>query len=219
MNFTNGLAKDEFLQHMFEEFPTVFDNTFSRTMLENIVNYGTADNFTHTKNVLYYFLKDMIPEVEPGDLIPFIDKSCLTNEVLDNLADGVFVQQINGGDLNNSSVIRVGEKHIFTFLFNDGDCKELQNYNGCTGTVTHKWEKEQYIGEEPWEKVNSHGGLYEVVFEDGSEFDVYGDELQPVLSIDKKKLPLANRIQSASTRTAESQPSDKAPAKEATPER
>lgn len=81
MNFTNGLAKDEFLQHMFEEFPTVFDNTFSRTMLENIVNYGTADNFTHTKNDLYYFLKEMIPEVEPGDLIPYIDKSCLTNEV------------------------------------------------------------------------------------------------------------------------------------------
>ena len=82
MNFTNGLAKDEFLQHMFEEFSTVFDNTFSRTMLMNIVNYATADNFTHTKNDLYYFLRDMIPEVVPDDLIPFIDKSCLTNEVL-----------------------------------------------------------------------------------------------------------------------------------------
>ena len=82
MNYTNGLAKDEFLQHMFEEFPTVFNNTFSRTMLENIVNYGTADNFTHTKNELYCFLEDMIPEVEPSDLIPYIDKSCLTDEVL-----------------------------------------------------------------------------------------------------------------------------------------
>lgn len=97
--------------------------------------------------------------------------------------------QTNVGDLNNSSVIRVGEKYIFTFLFNDGDCEELQNYDGCTGSVTHKWEKQQYVGAEPWEKVNSHGGLYEIVFEDGSEFDVYGDELQPVQSIDKKKLP------------------------------
>ena len=82
MNFTNGLAKDEFLQHMFEEFSRVFDNTFSRTMLENIVDYCIADNFTHTKNGLFYFLKDMIPEVEPGDLIPYIDKSYLTHEVL-----------------------------------------------------------------------------------------------------------------------------------------
>lgn len=82
MNFTNGLAKEEFLQHMFEEFPSVFGNTFSRTMLENIVDYGTADNFTHTKNDLYYFLKDMIPEIEPKDLIPFMDKRMLTDEVL-----------------------------------------------------------------------------------------------------------------------------------------
>lgn len=82
MNYTNGLAKEEFLQHMFEEFPSVFDNAFSRTMLENIVDYGTANGFTSTKNDLYYFLKDMIPEIEREDLLPYMDKSMLTNEVL-----------------------------------------------------------------------------------------------------------------------------------------
>lgn len=82
MQYINGLAKGEFLQHMFEEFPGVFNNSFAREMLENIVDYGTADNFTHTKNELYYFLMDMIPEVEPKDLIPFMDKEMLTDEVL-----------------------------------------------------------------------------------------------------------------------------------------
>ena len=112
-------------------------------------------------------------------------------------------------DLNNTTVIQVGEKYIFTFLFNDGDCEELYHYNGCIGTVTQKWEKAQYIGTEPWEKVNSHGGLFEVVFEDGSEFDVYGEELQPVQMIDKKKSPLETQIQSAEARVAARQPSQK----------
>lgn len=85
MNYTNGLAKEEFLQHIFEAFPSVFDNTFSRTMLENIVNCGTADNFTHTKNELYYFLTDMIPEITPEDLLPYMDEAMLTNEVLSNV--------------------------------------------------------------------------------------------------------------------------------------
>lgn len=88
MGYTNGLDKEAFLQYMFDEFPSVFSNSFSREMLENIVNYGTADNFTHTKNDLYYFLRDMIPEVEPKDLIPFMDKKMLTDEVL-CLVDGM----------------------------------------------------------------------------------------------------------------------------------
>ena len=81
MKYVNGLAKEEFLQHMYEEFPTVFDNTFSRDLLSNIIEYGSS-NHVVTKNGLYYFLKNIIPEAEPGDLIPFIDKQLLTDEVL-----------------------------------------------------------------------------------------------------------------------------------------
>lgn len=86
MGYVNGLDKDAFLQHMFEEFPSVFNNSFAREMLVNIVDYGTVDNFTHTKNELYYFLKDIIPEMEPKDLIPFMDKAMLTDEVLREVA-------------------------------------------------------------------------------------------------------------------------------------
>lgn len=81
MIFINGFAKEEFLQFMHEEFPNVFDNSFSRDMLENIVDYGVK-NHTTTKNGLYYFLKEIIPELEPKDIIKFIDPDCLTDEVL-----------------------------------------------------------------------------------------------------------------------------------------
>lgn len=81
MEYVNGFAREEFLQYMFNEFPSVFNNTFSRTMLENIVDSGI--NFHSTsKNSLYYYLKDMVPEVEPNDLIPYFDKKILTDEVL-----------------------------------------------------------------------------------------------------------------------------------------
>lgn len=81
MIFINGFAKEEFLKFMHEEFPDVFDNSFSRDMLENIVDYGVK-NHTTTKNGLYYFLKEIIPELEPEDIIKFIDPDCLTDEVL-----------------------------------------------------------------------------------------------------------------------------------------
>ena len=81
MKYDNGFARDEFLQYMFEEFPSVFTSPFSREMLENVVDYG-IENHTVSKNSLYYYLKDMIPEMEPKDLIPYIDGNLLTNEIL-----------------------------------------------------------------------------------------------------------------------------------------
>ena len=63
MECINGFARDEFLQHMYEVFPSVFNNSFSREMLENIVDYG-VNNHSVTKNGLYYFLKDVVPEVD-----------------------------------------------------------------------------------------------------------------------------------------------------------
>ena len=72
---------------MFEEFPSVFDNTFSREMLENIVDYGLSGNLPSSKNSLYYFLKDMIPEIKQKDLLPYMDSNMLTREVLGNAPD------------------------------------------------------------------------------------------------------------------------------------
>lgn len=90
MNYTNGLAKGEFLRHMFDEFPSVFSEPFSREMLENIVDYGTADGRFCSMNSLYYFLTDMIPEIEPQDLLPYMDSNVLTDEVLSLTETSVF---------------------------------------------------------------------------------------------------------------------------------
>ena len=82
MDYTNGFARKEFLQHMFEEFPSAFNNSFSREMLENIVDYGLSVKHHPSKNSLYYFLTDVIPEIEPKDLLPYMDSNMLTREIL-----------------------------------------------------------------------------------------------------------------------------------------
>ncbi len=98
MEYNNGFAREEFLQHMLEQFPSVVNTSFSREMLENIVDFGKS-NYTVSKNSLYYFLKAMIPEVEPNDLIPYIDKALLTNEVL-CLVEGQETTQTLGAKYN-----------------------------------------------------------------------------------------------------------------------
>lgn len=81
MKYANGFDKGGFLEHMFEEFPSAFETPFSREMLENIVDYGMKYHNV-SKNGMYYYLKDMLPEVEARDLVPFMDKEMLTEEVL-----------------------------------------------------------------------------------------------------------------------------------------
>lgn len=47
----NSFARDEFLQYIFQEFPSVFNNSFSRELLENVVDYG-VENHSASKNIL-----------------------------------------------------------------------------------------------------------------------------------------------------------------------
>ena len=107
MNYNNGFARDEFLQYMFEEFPSAFENPFSRELLENVVDYGIK-NKTESKNSLYYYLSGMIPEVVPKDLIPYIDKSLLTDEVL-CLVDE---HDLSGSDIGLTKDNHLGEFNI-----------------------------------------------------------------------------------------------------------
>ena len=39
MEYINGFAKNDFLQYMYREFPNVYNNSHSRELLENLVNY------------------------------------------------------------------------------------------------------------------------------------------------------------------------------------
>lgn len=119
MKYITGIAKEQFLQHMYDGFPTVFNNTFSRTMLENIVEYG-VNHHTVSKNGLYYYLRDMIPEVGPMDLIPYIDKELLTDEVLVNFEDCHCLDQTLADARARSDKMYIGEEY--------SNCKEELEY-------------------------------------------------------------------------------------------
>lgn len=71
MEYINGFAKEDFLEYMYNQFPAIYNNTHSRELLENIVDYCTTDNFTHTKNELIYTLEKLIPEVTVKELLEF----------------------------------------------------------------------------------------------------------------------------------------------------
>ena len=68
--------------------------------------------------------------------------------------------------------IEIGKEYVFFYRHDDGDTAEL---------VPHNARKCQVVADDTRnDEDRAFGGLFEVVFEDGSEFDVYGDELEPV---------------------------------------
>lgn len=81
MNYKNGFAKEEFLQYMFNEFFSAYSSPHSRELLTNVIDYCTDDNFTHTKNKLFYTLEKLIPEISKTELLSFFDDKSITDEV------------------------------------------------------------------------------------------------------------------------------------------
>lgn len=80
--YVNGLAKDDFLQYMYEKFPEAYMSLHARELLESIVDYCTNENFTHSENDLFYTLQKIIPAIEEDELLAFMNHDNLTNEVL-----------------------------------------------------------------------------------------------------------------------------------------
>ena len=70
--------------------------------------------------------------------------------------------------------IDIGKEYVFFYRHDDGDTEFLAPHNA------HKCKVMANDTRPDNEEDNAYGGLYEVVFEDGSEFDVYGDELKPI---------------------------------------
>jgi hypothetical protein len=70
--------------------------------------------------------------------------------------------------MNKGNKIIVGEEYVFSYLFEGDADGDLPDYNGLPCTVMNmKSEDAQY------------DNLYEVMFDNGSEFNVYGMELRP----------------------------------------
>lgn len=80
--YKNGFAKDDFLHFMYDEFPTVYDNSHSRELLENIVDFCTEDNSTHLHEV-FFNLERLIPEIKGNELIDFFDIKEVNQEIIE----------------------------------------------------------------------------------------------------------------------------------------
>lgn len=59
------MNKNEFKVFLFEEFPSVFETSFAREMLENILNYAES---LGDETEQYNFLTVMIPQVSDREL-------------------------------------------------------------------------------------------------------------------------------------------------------
>ncbi len=73
----SGFNKEKFMDYMKQEFSPM-DNHFTYDMVENLVDYAIQHK-SHTKDDLCFFLSDIIPEVEFGEVAIFEDDANLTN--------------------------------------------------------------------------------------------------------------------------------------------
>ncbi|WP_304818925.1 LPD11 domain-containing protein [uncultured Clostridium sp.] len=79
LNYENGFAKNEFLQYMYSEFPSVYHNSHSRELLENVINYCTSNTFD-VKNKLVPTLEILIPEIKKNEIIRFVDAKTINTK-------------------------------------------------------------------------------------------------------------------------------------------
>lgn len=59
------MNKTEFANYMFEEFPSVFETSFAREMLQNILDYAES---LGDKSKQYNYLSAMLPQVTNSEL-------------------------------------------------------------------------------------------------------------------------------------------------------
>lgn len=69
----NKAAFMEYLEKMFGG----FENSFLRELVENIIEYANKWERV-SKDQFVYFVSDMLPEVEFGEVAAFADDECLT---------------------------------------------------------------------------------------------------------------------------------------------
>ena len=73
--------------------------------------------------------------------------------------------------------IEIGKEYVFFYRHDDGDTELLFPHHAQKCKVLSESTRAGEAGEED----RKFGGLFEIEFGDGSEFDVYGDELMPLV--------------------------------------
>ena len=77
MNNQDKFDINGFISYMGQNFECA-KNYFVREMLQNLVEYA-IDQKGHTLDSIAFFLSDLIPEVEFGEVAMFVDDSLLTS--------------------------------------------------------------------------------------------------------------------------------------------
>jgi hypothetical protein len=76
-----GFFEQGFMAYLGHRFPSVFEGTggiFTRELVENLIRY--AHQYEHiSKDQFCYFLSDLLPEVEFGEVAAFMEDDCLTS--------------------------------------------------------------------------------------------------------------------------------------------
>lgn len=72
MEYTNGFAKNDFLQYMYQTFPSVYNNAHSRELLENTVDYCIEEE-GENEGRLIDTLENLIPEISHNEVTRYFD--------------------------------------------------------------------------------------------------------------------------------------------------
>ena len=78
LQYTNEIDKKALIEYLIFR-DGLQDSIFAISMLEKVIDYGT-EHFTKSKNKLYYYLMDVIPELDLWESAAFISDDLLTTE-------------------------------------------------------------------------------------------------------------------------------------------
>lgn len=73
-----GFNKTAFMEYLAKTFYG-FDSSFTRQLVENVIDYANKWERV-SKDQFTYFVSDMLPEVEFGEVAAFVDDKSLTEE-------------------------------------------------------------------------------------------------------------------------------------------
>jgi hypothetical protein len=73
----NGFDEKGFLEYLEREFPTVFTNSFTRELVENVIDYAIKYEQV-SKDQICCFLQNMLPEIDFGEIAMFVEDGSLT---------------------------------------------------------------------------------------------------------------------------------------------
>ena len=72
-----GFDKEAFMNYLKEEFESVFNNHFIYELIDNLIEYAHKHEHV-SKDQFIWFLADLIPEVEFGEIAQFAGDEMLT---------------------------------------------------------------------------------------------------------------------------------------------